>query len=178
MVPVVLLSQNPDRLAKRFYETLSRYEKTTVFSPGYVALPDDSAKFAIIGTGQLESYNAPFGVLVIHDPPPTAKRLKLSSGIVPLIVSDSRRSRRLLRDCENPTVCCGMSQRDTLTLSSITGDRALVCVRRSIELPGTELDEGEIGVDIGQPCDADTVMLLTAALLIGGVEPPDSGFLI
>lgn len=178
MLPIVLLSQNPDKMAKRFYAAISRYAKTTVFSPGYVALCEDTAQFAIIGTRQMESYDAPFGVLVIHDPPAAAKHLSLSESIVPIIISDNRRARKLLRDCSNPTVCCGMSRRDTLTLSSIKNDSALVCVQRSIELPEAELDEGEIGVDLSSPCDTDTIMLLTAALLVGGVQPPDSRFVI
>lgn len=178
MTPVVLLSQTPDKITRSLSRAFSHHGGTTVFSSDGINLPECGADYAMVVTKQLSDYRAPTGVLLLYDPPACTKHIRLSDGIVPVLLSDSRRSRRLLRGCQNPAICCSMSSRDTLTLSSISSESALVCVQRSIELPCGELEEGEIAIELSAPCSSDIIMLTAAAMLACGITPPDSRFII
>lgn len=71
-----------------------------------------------------------------------------------------------------PAVTCGLFAKDTLTLSSITADSAVLDVRRSIQcLDGTAVEPQEIPVRTTGRVDSFTLMAAAAVMMLTGHLP-------
>ena len=63
----------------------------------------------------------------------------------------------------------GMSSKDTLTLSSITPDSAVLCLQRAIsDLFGNTLDPVEIPLSLSHRYDAFSILCAAAIFLLSG----------
>ncbi len=66
----------------------------------------------------------------------------LPAGAVGLLSSDNLNAAEWIRRCGIRAITLGMSSKDTLTLSSITSDSAVLCLQRAIsDLSGNTLDQ-------------------------------------
>lgn len=71
-------------------------------------------------------------------------------------------------------VSFGMSTRDTITLSSVAGDRPVLAIQRELlTLGGEVLERQEIPIRLRHPVPADTLMAAAGALLVLNVKPED-----
>lgn len=67
------------------------------------------------------------------------------------------------------TLTCGLSVRDTLTLSSLTDECAMVCLQREIRpFGGGIIEPGEIPVRLYAPVGRGELLLVAAVLLLCG----------
>lgn len=65
------------------------------------------------------------------------------------------------------TVTCGLSPYDTLTLSSITAELAVVTLQREIcTLGGTTIEPADFPVALSQPWEAEAILAAAAILLL------------
>lgn len=71
-------------------------------------------------------------------------------------------------------VSCGMSSRDSVSCSSISGNRASVSVMRELPvITGGRLDVQEICVPLRAPFSAELLAIAMAALLCAGRSPEE-----
>lgn len=65
-------------------------------------------------------------------------------------------------------VTCGLSPYDTLTLSSITGERAVVTLQREIRtLGGVMVEPADFPITLCNPWEAEAILTVAAVLLLG-----------
>lgn len=182
MIPLIIFSETPERISAPLCSALSRFGGVACFYQNGISLTADCARFAVVCAGRLGSVTAPCGALILRDPLPKLpqhENIAVSEGIVPVFLSGSRRARKLLRGCGNAAISCGMSECDTVTLSSVNDNgEALVSLRRNIDTPLGTVGECETQVSMTSRIDSDDIMLVAAALLACGLEPPDGRFLI
>ena len=111
------------------------------------------------------------GIIAISDIGVPAGRIKLGAGVRPVMLSDSRRARRILRGCAD-AVCCGTSPQDTLTVSSLTPERSLLAVQREITaLDGQVIEPCEIAVTGGE--NVFSTLIVSAVLILCGCPISD-----
>lgn len=133
--------------------------------------------FALDITPNPDAFIAPCGLLIAARPyfgsPPS-----LSPGIIALMEGGNRRAAAMLGSTGNTAVCCGMSGKDTITLSSCRDDTALVCLQRTvITLAGQVVEPCEIPVRMTRRRHKRDILFASAALILGDC-PTDDGFLI
>ena len=125
-----------------------------------------------------EAFIAPYGLLIAARPLVHAAPPSLSPGIVALMEGSNRRAAAMLSATGNAAVCCGMSGRDTVTLSSLRDDAALVCLQRTVTtLSGGAVEPCEIPVRLSRRRHKRDILFAAAALILGDC-PTDEGFRI
>lgn len=181
MIPIVVLAQNnPRRLIKLISGALEKYGEVILRDADTVRqLGAGVYDFSLEHTTRLTEFYASGGILLLHSPSVSAGRPGMSKGIVPVLESGNRRAERMVRGILNAALCCGMSGRDTLTLSSIGDMGAVATVQRSItSLSGDIIEPCDIPVTLTKPCDKQDLLFTVAVLLLCGCLPQDGELLI
>ncbi|WP_312645180.1 hypothetical protein [Hydrogenoanaerobacterium sp.] len=89
------------------------------------------------------------------------------SGTIGVVQSDNLAAAQALSEWQIPVISCGMSVTDTLTLSSISPDGAVICLQRSIPtLLGTVIEPFEVPIKLSRPFDSYALMCIVAVLLL------------
>ena len=102
--------------------------------------------------------------------------IELSKGSVCIVESSNTEALSLLRGCERTVICCGMSGRDTLSVSSLERNSASVSLQREITtFQGQTVDPGDIPVALSLPADAYSLSAAVGVLLLSGADP-QNGF--
>lgn len=170
MISVVVYAQKPERPARLLAELLRGYGTVGLHLPDAILRAGDGeAVFSIEAVDRLERLKLPGSVLLFADQS-VPRRLELDKDVIVVTGTDNRRMQRLLRGCTNPVVTCGTGIRDTVTISSLTKDHALVCAQR--ELPtvtGEWLEPFEFGVDM-QGCGIRAALLAAGTAAVCGCD--------
>ncbi len=109
-------------------------------------------------------------LLLALDAPISSRPLLLADGVLPIVDSSSDTALRLLCDSGNPTVTCGFSSSDSVTVSSISPDRAMLTVQRELPtIPGGVIEPCELamrfsGCDIGLALPVACIYILLYGL--------------
>lgn len=149
MISVVVYAQKPEGPAQLVANVLSRYGRTELHQPASLAARGSGERcYVVEAVSRIDRLMLPQAVLLFADR--TAPRqLALCEKVIVVAGADNRRVSRLLCGRPNPVVTCGTGLRDTLTLSSSAGDRAVLCAQRRIPtLTGELLEPFEFAVEL------------------------------
>ena len=87
-------------------------------------------------------------------------------------LSDDRRARRILRQSGCGALCCGMSLADSLTLSSLREDSAVISLQRELEdIGGNILEPCDLPVTLSSQYNTGDILLASACALLCGAAP-------
>ena len=170
MISVVVYAQKPERPARLLAELLRGFGTVGVHLPDVILQAGEGeAVFSVEAVNRLERLSLPGAVLLFADQS-VPRRLELDKDVIVVTGTDNRRVQRLLGSCTNPVVTCGTGIRDTVTISSLTKDHALLCAQR--ELPtvtGKWLEPFEFGVDM-QGCGIRSALLAAGTAAVCGCD--------
>lgn len=149
MVSVVVYAQKPDNPAQLIADALSRFGRTELhLSSALVTMGSGEPRCIVTAVNRLDRMMIPRAVLVFADRS-APRQLTLSDDAIAIVGTDNRRAGRLLCGKPNRVVTCGTGLRDTLTLSSSAGDRAVLCAQRRIPtVSGEWLEPCEFAVGL------------------------------
>lgn len=168
MVTVVVFGQNPEPVARLTAAALSARGAVALRTfRGIESTGSGSPEFLVDAARRLDRLLISRSVLVLADQT-APRRPRLSEDTIVVACSDNRRMRRALSGYLNPVVTCGTGVRDTLTLSSLSPHRAVLCLQR--ELPtvsGLWLEPAEFAVTHSQS-DLPSLMLAAGAAAVCG----------
>ena len=127
MIPVVVFAQKPDHTARIIAGSLSLFCRVMLHtSCGLEVFGSGEETCMVEAVSRMEKLLYPQAVLVLADQS-VPRHLELSADTIIIAGSDNRRMRRLLSGRPNPVVTCGTGTRDTLTVSSLSQGRAILC---------------------------------------------------
>lgn len=102
--------------------------------------------------------------------------VELPESSVCIVESCNAEALSLLHDCGCTVLSCGMSGRDTLSVSSLEQASASVSLQREITtLTGQCIEPGDIPVSLSLPVDAYSLSAAVGVLLLSGRDP-ENGF--
>lgn len=174
MTSVVVFAQKPDHAARLVAGTLSHFGRVRLHtSHGFETVGDGDRHYSVEAVSRLERLMMPGAVLLLADQ--NAPRcIELSDDTIVIAGSDNRRIRRLLAGRVNPVVTCGTGTRDTLTVSSITHHRALLCAQREMPtVDGQWLEPTEFAVELHH-CGLRAAILTAGAAVACGCKTEDA----
>lgn len=91
-----------------------------------------------------------------------------------IVYSGDKNGLRLLQNTGITTLTCGMSERDTLILSSITENTASVCLQRKIiTINGNVIEPREYPIRLKNKITDYALLAAIGILLLYGIEPND-----
>lgn len=99
-------------------------------------------------------------------------KLKLSGNFISIVEEGNERALKMLKGSCAPTLICGMSSKDTLTLSSVSDNSAVVSLQREIcDLNGNIIEPCEIQISHDEPFSKFELLAACAVLLLAGKIP-------
>lgn len=175
MVPLVLLGSLSDKRAGQALKELFSQRVSFLHICGSrLDLCGTSPDFLIYETDTLEHFPVSSGILICKEPLRQSgfslchvERPECYQNMIGILSSEDTAGAQLFQQMKLTTITCGLSGKDSLTLSSITNDSAVVCLQRTIRsLSGQEIDPGEIPVVIDRPIDRYSLLLTVAVALL------------
>lgn len=170
MISVVVYAQKPERPAALVADVLSRFGKTQLHaSSSVVSSGKGELLYLVEAANRLERLKLSRGVLLFADRT-APHRLEISEGIIVLAGADNRRAARLMCGRSNPLVTCGTGLRDTVTLSSSSEGRAVLCAQRRLPTVfGSWLEPQEFAVRMNG-CGVSSALLAGGTAAVCGCD--------
>ena len=175
MVPLVLLGSLTDRrVGQALKDLVSNRLRFLHICGSKLDLSGTAPDFLIYETDTLEHLPVDTGILICKE---TLRQPGVSlchvewpacyQNMIGILSSEDTAGAQLFQQMELTTITCGLSGKDSLTLSSITSDSAVICLQRTIRsLSGQEIDPGEIPVTLNRPIDRYSLLAAVAVALL------------
>ena len=106
-------------------------------------------------------------VLLVQEAQCLSDKLEAGDQVVAVVLSDNGRAMELLSHSQVKGVTCGFSSRDTLTVSSISAESAVICLQRAITtFSGARIEPVELPVRLSRPVDMFSLLCVAAILIL------------
>ena len=147
-----------------------------------VAIVPPKAKtldFIVIDNKKIKNVHTQPGIALFRKHVPRGQHIEIPPSFYAVIDSDNGEAADMLRGDGIQTVSCGLSQKDTVTFSSLENDCAVVSLQRGLKaLDGTDIGPVEVPVAIAHSHSEYSLLAAVAALLLSGVKMPEEGLLL
>jgi hypothetical protein len=144
--------------------------------PPKVVTPD----FIVIDSKVIKNVHTQGGIALFRKHVPArqnrAYALEIPPAFFAVIDSDSSEAADMLRGDGIQTITCGLSQKDTVTFSSLENDRAVVSLQRGLKaLDGSHIEPVEVPITFSPAHSEYPMLAAVAVLLLSGVAIPEAG---
>ena len=171
MITVVLYGITGGRVADEIKRILSHYGIISVRGTNIEEIKEN-AEFLLIECNTSANINSEKGIIVMTGEISESFQLKLPRTYKGIVFSSDRIALKKLMENKITTVSCGMSNKDTMVLSSVTDDTASVCLQRKIiTINGNEVEPCEFPVKLKTPITDYALLAAFAILLLSDIKP-------
>ncbi len=133
-------------------------------------------QFALAQSGQPIRLELMQGIVVFGAKAPASTVFRIPDGIPCLVESTNTAALCALMSSSHTAICCGLSARDTFSVSSLRDQEAVVSVQRQLTaLDGRPIEPGDIPIHLSRAQSAYSIMACCAILLFSG-QDPEHGF--
>lgn len=99
------------------------------------------------------------------------QHIEISNDYIAVLDSSDAGAKKMLEKSGMQAVTCGMSQKDTVTFSSIKADNAVIWVQRELQaLDGSSIEPQELPVILSKPVGDYPLLASIAVLLLCGLK--------
>ncbi len=166
MIPIIIQSGDPEcRLSTALWRVLRSFHSTALIARERIAASSSPPDFLIV-EGDFFRVELPGNAITIYtgsmDDPPTIPRRGIA-----VVATDSPQVRKAVAGSGVPAITCGLSAKDTITLSSSTPDSLLISLQREItSFSGAPVEPVEIPLTLSCPRSPLLVLPVAAVLLL------------
>ena len=172
MVPIIVYGKPDDnRFVRELTRILSPLGSCLHLEKNHLLIPSEKAQltFLLYETPVGCTAEGGKGILILKQDVSPLVRLSIALNYPAIVDSGCENGLKLLQRLKLPAVTCGLSLRDTLSLSSISENSACICLQRDLEnLQGQISEAGEFPVSFGKPVSQYALMAGCAVLLLSG----------
>ena len=170
MITVLVAAEKQD---KDFWNALSRllgkYFATVRAYGQKLVLCKESPRLLLCDMQSFKAIDAERLIIVYKEPQPLTAKLKSAGNAVAVVDSSNDNLLEFVSSTHFPAITCGMLSRDTVTLSSMDVDSAVIDIRRPITcFDGTKAEPQEIPLRFAKPIDSFVLMTVAAVLILSG----------
>ena len=116
------------------------------------------------------------GIVVFGSKAPSTANFCIPDSVPCLVESTNTAALCTLMSSSHTAICCGLSSKDTFSVSSLRDHEAVVSVQRHLTaLDGRPIEPGDIPIRLSQAQSAYSIMASCAVLLFSG-QDPEHGF--
>ncbi len=174
MIPIILFGEKSDmQISIQLRRILKNYGGYIYVHAGEVfEKAEGTPRFLLYECDERDTLDLDQGIVVFKSKISLlTKNPQLSSGVISVVESENKTALFLLNHTENRAMTCGMSPRDTLTLSSFDDNSASISRQREIQtLSGRSIEAGETTVKFTAPLAEYTLLAAYAVLLLSDAE--------
>ncbi len=144
-----------------------------------IPLKTKNPEFLVIDNPSIENIHTHGGIVLFGKHAPIRHHIDIPSAYFAVVDSENKNAANMLRVDGIQTVTCGLSQKDTVTFSSLDNDRAVVSLQRGLKaLDGSDIDPVEVPVAFSPSHSEYPVLAAVAVLLLACVKIPDVGLVL
>ena len=169
---IVLGNSDGSSLANAIYQILRpSFQVAYIREGGKVSGCAESPDFLLLECDRIHTGNGAHSIILCKPrfAIPFDRCAVSEDGAVGVLQTENRNAAEMMSRWGIPAVSCGMSVTDTVTLSSIDADSAMVCLQRNIPtLDGGSIEPFEIPLRLSRPIDRYALMCAVSLLLISG----------
>lgn len=138
-----------------------------------------SPDFIVIDNKRIKNVHMQGGIALFRKHVPRGQHIQIPASFFAIIDSDNSEAADILRGDGIQTVTCGLSQKDTVTFSSLENDRAIVSLQRGLKaLDGSYIGPVEVPVSFSESHSEYPLLASVAALLLSNVKMPKGGLIL
>ncbi len=166
---VILLSDRKSKAETEIIEILSKYGGQYI-SDKFIG--KDSGKFTILSVYKKSRLEIEKGIAVFLDNGERFMTQELPLGIIGICEDENRTALEISKNNGIATISCGLSSKNSVTLSSMGNEQLFACLQRSIQNQNGEIiDPCEIKIRLSKNYLPFSVMASTAILLLMNIVP-------
>ena len=144
-------------------------------------LPPDVSQvdYLILDNANIQTIHIDKGILIFKKEIGSDIEYEIPEEFVAITEPDNEKAIKILQKNSLQTVTCGLSQRDTLTFSSLDTGKAVISLQREIkDLAGKSVLPHEIPVVYQTKFRDYPLLAATAVLLLSGFVIPEEGLIL
>ncbi len=170
MIAVIVAAkkQNKDftseltRLLEKHFDTVRAYG-------GVLSVKKSNPTMIICDIQSFDTVKAEKAIVIYKDMLPMPQRLLAVGHGVAIVDSSNYQLSQTLSDTGLPAITCGLHSRDTITLTSMGEDSAVIGIQRAIvNFDGSATEPQELPIGFAKPIDRFTLMAAAAILILSG----------
>jgi len=162
-----------DQENEDFWQTVRRvlceYYSTLLIRKRRIYAPAAPSGLMVLDAAAFDTVACDDMVILYKDPVAFSPRLTPGRQTLAVVDSCDGAVMRQVSETKLPAITCGLSSRDTITLSSIDVDSAVINLQRSVTcFDGSVLEPQEIPVRLGAAIDNYALMALACVFILNG----------
>ena len=166
---VILFSGRKSTVEKEIIEILSGYGADYISDK---AVSSVGGQFTVISEYKKTDIKLKSGIAVFIDDTDRFDNQIFPDGIIGICEDNNTAALKAFKDSETPVISCGMSAKNTVTLSSFGDASLLASLQRTLtDFKGNEIDPAEFRIKLTKKYSPFAVMASAAVLLIMGIKP-------
>lgn len=170
LISVLVAASNQDKkFWNAFLNILSRNFSSIHCIGRTIDARCDNAQLVIADTKSFDLVYSDMSIVIYKDAMPMPVQLETQKQSLAVVDSCNKELLQLVSGTNLPAITCGLSPKDTITLSSINDDSAVIDVQRSIIcFDGSVVEPQEIPVTLNSPIDNFTLMAAATIFIVCG----------
>jgi hypothetical protein len=170
MLKVVFIGNKEDFLTAHLLKQILGTKDVLEISDKSFSCPKEQPELIIVKSNTLKEINSA-GIIVFQSDLVITEDLKINGNAVCVINSSNKNNKEYICSNSLPTVTCGLSDKDTFTISGISEEQAAVSLQRPIKtLSGKMIEPCEFVINLANPVPRYDIMELTAILVLSDNE--------
>lgn len=170
LITVLVAADDSDQ---SFWDALTRLlcrHFAVVRTQGRVlALEQDIPSLLLCDTQSFDEINAQQVIVVFQEPRPLTTAFTGAGQVVAIVDSANQPLVEYVSSLQLPAITCGLSGKDSITLSSMDIDSAVIGIQRSIPcFDSSRVEPQELPVQLTAPVDSFPLMAVAAILILSG----------
>ena len=168
---VILFSERKNKIEQEIIEILLGYGANYISDK---MVSEQGGKFTIISEYKKASVHLEKGIAVFVGETDRFDGQIFPKGIVGVCEDTNINALEIFRASNIPVISCGMSSKNTITLSSLDSDCTLAALQRTVtDRNGKSVEPGEFRIILKSSYSPYSIMAATAVLLLNGITPEE-----
>ena len=166
---VILFTDRKNKVETEIIEILSKYGGQHI-SDKFIG--NDNGKFTILSIYKKSNIKLSKGIAVFIDRGKRFVNQNLPLGVIAICEDDNRTALEIAKQNHIAVISCGLSSKNSVTLSSMGNDQLFTSLQRSIQSPNGEIIEPcEIRIKLSKSYLPFSVMASAAILMLMDIKP-------
>lgn len=165
---VILLSDRKSKYEKEIIEILKKYGGQHI-SDKFIG---NNSKFTILSIYKKSEWQINKGVVVFLDKGERFIKQEIPLGFIGICDENNRQALSMFKKNKIATICCGLGNKNSITLSSMGNDYLFSSLQRNIQnFAGEIIEPGEYKIKLTKEYLPFSIMASIAILLLNGITP-------
>lgn len=166
---VILFSNRNNKIEKEIINILTKYGANYISDK---IITENKSVFTIISEYKATTLNLNKGIAVFLDDTERFVKQKFPKDFIGICEDTNTKALDILKNSNIPVITCGMSNKNTVTVTSINSNIYISSIQRSINnCFGEETEPAEYKIKLTKNYSPTSVMICTSILLLNGIIP-------